>query len=271
MPDEEHYTTAEDMALITKYAIGVDGFADAFGKVYYEMPPTNVQTEQRNFYSQSMMLNNTVYYDERVIGAKLGWTEESGHTMVTVAEESGRELICVVMNSSKYDKYKDTKKLLDYGFSQFVPVTLTENDLTSKDIPIDISGTTIGYTAAHTDETTLLLHKKVDKNTLKVQFSVPDTITELPDEGQTYSVTVSADNKAVPTFSGVLYTGESVLEIDREIADKFMDLQNSANLFRGFESSNIKIWIKICALAFVACFIIILAAVRFKGKKRIAD
>lgn len=51
------------------------------------MEPTDKNTEARPFVNQSdMMKKNSPYYCEGIVGGKLGWTEEAGNTMVTVAQ-----------------------------------------------------------------------------------------------------------------------------------------------------------------------------------------
>ncbi|MBQ4538145.1 MAG: D-alanyl-D-alanine carboxypeptidase [Oscillospiraceae bacterium] len=136
--NKEHYTTAYDMALITRWALGIDGFRDLFGATYYSVPPTNKQPIQRNIGTHHMMLVTSKYYYEGTTGGKLGWTPEAHHTMVTLAERDGLELICVVMDSrTQYEKFKDATKLLDYCFENF---TVSEMKLNQyADVPIAVT------------------------------------------------------------------------------------------------------------------------------------
>ena len=115
--DENHYTTAYDMARITMAAIRIPTFTKIFSTPLYEMPPTNKQPKERTLRSTNAMLNGKYKY-EGVIAGKTGWINQSGNTLVTAARRDGRTLIAVVMQApSKSDACEDTAALLDYGFS----------------------------------------------------------------------------------------------------------------------------------------------------------
>ena len=116
--DENHYTTAYDMARITLAALKLPKFAEIFGALSYEIPPTNKQRETRYFSSANPMLTGEHKY-EGVIAGKTGYIDESGRTLMTAAERDGRTLIAVVMKAAgKNDACEDTAALLDYGFAE---------------------------------------------------------------------------------------------------------------------------------------------------------
>lgn len=135
--DKEHYTTAYDMALITRWAIGIEGFREVFGATSYSILPTNKQPVQRNIGTHHMMLVESKYYYEGTEGGKLGWTPEAHHTMVTLAKRNGMELICVVMDSrTQYEKFNDTIALLDYCFENYVVSEIKVKKFADKTIPV---------------------------------------------------------------------------------------------------------------------------------------
>ena len=137
MPEMNHYTTARDMAIITKYALSVPGFMTYFSAWEWTIPATNKNSE-RNFGTHHAMIVGSQYnathgYDYAT-GGKLGWTEEAMHTAVTTASNGEMDLICVVMKSKhKNAKYKDSRLLLDYCFENFksveIPVTVKKSEL----------------------------------------------------------------------------------------------------------------------------------------------
>ncbi|MDD3229497.1 MAG: D-alanyl-D-alanine carboxypeptidase [Oscillospiraceae bacterium] len=130
--DENHYTTAYDMAKITAEAIKVPGFTDVFSATYFEIPPTNKQPDTRYFGNRNKLLNGEMPY-EGIIMSKTGWTSESQHTLVTAAKRGGTTLIAVVMKSSMSNyKWDDTVQLLDYGFSQFYRTEISISQLASQ-------------------------------------------------------------------------------------------------------------------------------------------
>ncbi|MEA5135650.1 MAG: serine hydrolase [Candidatus Fimivivens sp.] len=126
--DKNHYTSAYDMALITRWALTVDGFRALFGTEEYTIPPTNKQSQSRTIGTHHHMLVQSKYYYEGTEGGKLGWTPEAQHTLVTLAKRGDKELICVVMKTrTQYEKYVDAAKLLDYCFENFSTATMTVN------------------------------------------------------------------------------------------------------------------------------------------------
>ena len=126
--DKNHYTSAYDMALITRWALTVDGFRALFGAESYTIPPSNKQSKSRTFGTHHHMLVESKYYYEGTEGGKLGWTPEAQHTLVTLAKRGDMELICVVMKTrTQYEKYIDAAKLLDYCFDNFSTAAMTVN------------------------------------------------------------------------------------------------------------------------------------------------
>ena len=129
LPDNSHYTTAHDMALITAEALKRDDFAKYFSTNRFDMGPTNEREETRQFWNANYFVNG---YEpcEGLVMTRTGWTEEARHTLVTAAERDGITLIAVVMYSEHQgEKYDDTLALLDYCFENYTTLTVTGDDM----------------------------------------------------------------------------------------------------------------------------------------------
>ena len=125
LPDDNHYTTAYDLAMITRERVKYDLFNRIFSADTYSMPGTNIRSDGRVFHSQNWYING-VTPCEGLVMSKIGWTEEATHTMVTCCERDGLRLICVVMKSiNRADKWKDTTALLDWAFSNYKRISFT--------------------------------------------------------------------------------------------------------------------------------------------------
>ena len=125
LPDDNHYTTAYDLAMITRDRVKYDLFNRIFSADTYSMPGTNIRSDGRVFHSQNWYING-VTPCEGLVMSKIGWTEEATHTMVTCCERDGLRLICVVMKSiNRADKWKDTTALLDWAFSNYKRISFT--------------------------------------------------------------------------------------------------------------------------------------------------
>lgn len=125
LPDENHYTTASDMAKIAKSAWLNPLFRRYCTKRYYEIPPTNKFTEARQLLNHHKMMKNGEYYYEGVRGGKTGYTDASGNTLVTYCKRGNITLVAVILNStSAANAYSDTASLFNYGFENFEKVDM---------------------------------------------------------------------------------------------------------------------------------------------------
>ncbi len=204
--DENHYTTAYDMALIAKELLTHEEYRSMMSETYYEIPPTNKQTETRYLHGQHQMLNpNSIYYYEYATGGKTGFTSEALNTLVTYAERDGMELIAVVMKCNGAEHYTDTAALFDYGFENYESVKLlsaADHTTTVKvtetynDKPVEL-GT---ITAAPAEDVYHTLPKGTDTSQIKVETDCPETIEAPVTEGQTVgTLKVSLGGETIKT------------------------------------------------------------------------
>lgn len=108
--DENHYSTAYDMAMLTREALKNEDFREICGtkraKLKFGNPP----------YERWLVnTNKLLTMFDGCIGVKTGFTDEAGRCLVSAAEKNGVTLICVTLNAS--DDWNDHKKMYDYGFS----------------------------------------------------------------------------------------------------------------------------------------------------------
>lgn len=174
--DENHYTTAYDMALIAKKLLQNKTYRSIMSETYYLIPPTEKQEEERHLHGQHQMLNsNSLYYYEGTIGGKTGYTTEARNTLVTYAKKDGMELIAVVLKCEGAEHYTDTKALFDYGFSNFKTVKV----LSTKDIHEKIAITETYKNNTDTKETITLGLKKDIYATIPIDADVSQIKTDV--------------------------------------------------------------------------------------------
>lgn len=109
--DEEHYTTAHDLAHLMAYAMKNEIFA-------------TITASQRKIFAREgegvrVLINHNKLlktYDG-VIGGKTGFTKKSGRCLVSVAERDGLRLIAVTLNAP--DDWRDHATLYDFGFDNY--------------------------------------------------------------------------------------------------------------------------------------------------------
>ncbi|HEX6594570.1 MAG TPA: D-alanyl-D-alanine carboxypeptidase family protein [Bacillota bacterium] len=115
--EEEHYSTAYDMALLMQYAMKNDQFKHISQTVSY-------QSKERSYpwYNKNKLL--TTYYDH-CTGGKTGFTRVSGRTLVTSARKNNQDLIVVTLNAA--DDWNDHIHLYEWGFKNKTAHTLQQS------------------------------------------------------------------------------------------------------------------------------------------------
>ena len=117
--DPDHYTSAHDMALISREAIQNPTFREITGCTEYTVASTNLRPEGFPLSHKHQMLMYTKYHYDACIGGKTGYTSEAKNTLVTYAEKDGHTLACVVMENSDGHIYPDTINAMDYCFNHY--------------------------------------------------------------------------------------------------------------------------------------------------------
>ena len=127
--DEQHYTTARDMALITSALYQFDEFKTVSQTLNYTIGETNLMKETRTFQQNHKMLwPGNYYYYEYCTGGKTGYTDQSRTTLVTTAENAGLRLVAVILQDDG-DVYVDTRSMFDYAYNNFSKVSLSDQTL----------------------------------------------------------------------------------------------------------------------------------------------
>lgn len=132
---KEHYTTAYDLALITCYALKNPQFLEIINTSNYE------------FYEKSKGNKKTVYNRdafltqyEGAIGVKTGFTANAGYCFTGAAKREEKTLVSVVLACgwppNKNYKWEDTKKLMNYGFTEYQTTKLNQDQIMLSQIPV---------------------------------------------------------------------------------------------------------------------------------------
>ena len=140
--NDNHYSTAYDMALIAKYCIKNEEFRNIIVNPKCELPETSLYTGQRVFRNNNSLLDSKdKYYYEYCIGGKTGYTKEAENCLVSISNKDGMELITVVlkgMNTENGESARnvDTINLFNYGYENYNITTIKKKGekLTSIDI-----------------------------------------------------------------------------------------------------------------------------------------
>lgn len=129
LPDENHYVSAYDMALISRAAYQNPTFAKIIGTESYQIPPTNTHadpTPLNNHHSMLHPYHTSRYVYPYCLGGKTGYTRAANSTLVTYAAKDGMTLVCVVLNVTSPGHWIDTTNLFNYCFDNFAAYNVAD-------------------------------------------------------------------------------------------------------------------------------------------------
>ena len=125
--NENHYTTAHDLALIARAFFQNEQLAKIGNTGSYHFEATATQPDDFYIRNKHQLISGDITY-EGIKGGKTGYTEQARQTLVTCAERNDMRLICVILKEESPNQFYDTVKLFDYGFTNFAPVNIAENE-----------------------------------------------------------------------------------------------------------------------------------------------
>ncbi len=128
--DDNHYTTAYDLALISCYAMKNDDFRKIVSTKSIDIP-FSTRNYNRRLINKNKMLNEF----EGATGIKTGYTKKAGRCLVSSAKRGGIEFVCVVLNCAPM--FEKSKTLLTSAFINYQNYKIMESDHIVKFIDIE--------------------------------------------------------------------------------------------------------------------------------------
>ena len=212
LDDDNHYTTAYELALITNYALKNDVFANLVKTKTYTI---SINNHPKTLSNTNELLGNL----DGVYGVKTGFTNGANRCLVTAVKRDNMDIICIVLGAdTKKDRTKDSINLINYSFNNFKMVNIKEKitnefvnwkicnsssfrvekgvsnsvDIIIQDIPYDF----FPIKCNHTDDMSIYIY-------CNTELTAP-----LPSGSTLGYLTVSVDNQTVLTLN--LYNSNSI-------------------------------------------------------------
>lgn len=124
--NEDHYSTAYDLALIGQYAMKNETFRKIVSTTQYTLPTTNKYDKTDRFFvtTNELLKTSSKYYYKYTTGCKTGYTDAAKNCIIATAKKDDVELLAVVLYDSRSDdgtslREVDCKTLFEYGFNNF--------------------------------------------------------------------------------------------------------------------------------------------------------
>ena len=116
---KEHYTTARDLATLTRHAMKNNAFVSIAASLEYELPPTSRREALILSSNTELLQKDSPFFYQGAYGVKSGYTRAAGFCYVGAAEKNGRQLIAVVLDCrTRNMAWEDMKRLFNHGFAQ---------------------------------------------------------------------------------------------------------------------------------------------------------
>jgi D-alanyl-D-alanine carboxypeptidase (penicillin-binding protein 5/6) len=219
LPKEGHYTTARDLALITRYALHNPVF-DSIVKTKKKDILWPGRDQNKVLFNHNKLLWRYQYAD----GVKTGYTREAGKCLVSSATKNGQRLIAVVFNSKLI--YDDSEKLFDYGFANYQLINLVSQRENLGRINV-IAGIKPQIAVLPNRSLTMLFHKGMEEQ-IKVALEMHKSI-EAPVERmqQVGEIQVKLGNKILETVPVVAAESVSRKSLIQKLWDWVKGIFNS--------------------------------------------
>ena len=195
LDDENHYSTAYDMALLMDCAMKNEKFAQITGEK--SMTVDFLTPQKQVVYNNH---NRLLSMYEYCIGGKTGYTKSAGRCLVSVAEKNGLTLIAVTLNAP--DDWNDHMKMYDYGFSRISAIDTDDSD---EQFTIDVVGSDKSEISVGCDVSENIAVSKDDKEKVERVVYMPRFVYAPINKGECIGmVTYTLDGEIVaqnPVFA----------------------------------------------------------------------
>lgn len=196
--DDNHYTTAYDIALITQEALKDDLIAEICTERFFdgngagEKRSVDMITEDYEWDNTNLLLGgrfgNSEYMYKYATGAKTGSTSDAGACLSSSATNDDENLIAVVLGCELPYNWKDSKTLLEFGFNNYSKVTIQEKNKEVKEVYIDkprLADEDVLSLITTNDITVLLNEEEAQRITTSISINEEYKSTKLVNESTT--------------------------------------------------------------------------------------
>lgn len=173
LPNEDHYTTAHDMALFGKEALK---YPDILEKM--SQREAVIETNERSVTIKSP--NSIPTKNQKALGGKTGFTNAAQHTLIEVLKDGDKKVVAVTMHSTKDGKYEDMNTMSEYAFSQIQSTKLFDKgeiyhifEMNGDEYPLLLKEVAAVSVAGGKKED---LSQEIEWNTKKKEFKKGDTV-----------------------------------------------------------------------------------------------
>ena len=259
--DDEHYTTANDIYTLAKYAYNIPLIKEMSSKA------TDVHAS-RTIANSNLLLNpnSSVFYKPTVCG-KTGFTDEAGRCLVSIASYGGYNYMAVVLNAKTIkgarNDFIDSANMYRWAFNNFEYKTVLGNTTPVAEIPVELSKDADFVKLTLEGGLEALLPKEADSSTISIE---PNLLYESVD-----APVVKGD---IMGTADIYYAEEKIGTVnlvaanDVEVSKMMKFMRDAKDFAKAFFTSPLMIVIYILFGVFIIGFIALTVYLNLNKKKR---
>ena len=238
LQDDNHYTTAKDLAFLMKYCLQNETFRKISGQASCAIPATNMSAPRKYDSTNQLLIAGNEYYYQYVFSGKTGFTTEAKHCLVTAAYNNNLELICVVLGND--DRFNVTRSLYDYAFANYELKNVINQD----------------------DVVTNITVNGASSNTRNLNLLISETIPALVETGSNIKLTpiIELNNN----ISAPISQGDVLGKVTYSING--VDYTSNLIAANDVEESNVIIYLALGLTLLIIIFIIWIIVIKRKNK-----
>ena len=226
--NDDHYTTAHDMYLISNYAMKNDTFAQIVSTYQYKLPATNkYPNNDRIMENTNDFINpKSGYYNKIVKGIKTGTTLQAGNCLITDSSENGLDFITVVLGAkTSNSKFSETRKMIKYAYNNYTLTDLHKKGDVIKNIDVEnATEETKNLNLIISDDVTVMNNVKIKKDEIKPNIELNENIVAPIKEGDELgTIKYNVD--------GLEYTAKLLAQKDVELKTYYVEIAIGVGIF----------------------------------------
>ena len=208
MHDENHYTTAFDLAILMQYCMKNDTFRKIAGSASCSIPATNKYGVRSYNSTNELIIPNNKNYYQYVTAGKTGYTSQAGDCLVSCSYKDDLELICVVLGGKTVNgvstRFSESRELYEYGYNNYSIKTLINKDSVVSQIEIEnATKDTKNLDLLISQDITALVNNSENYDNLVPELNINETVQAPIDEGTVIGT-------AVYDIDGIQYTSNLI-------------------------------------------------------------
>ena len=190
--DENHYTTARDLSIITQAALKSENFRQIVDTYEYQLPDDNVRQNIPKLKTTNMLIyrsmSNSLYYS-RAHGIKTGYTSQAGRCVISEATGDGLDLLGIVCGAATtildsgdllMENFTECARLFDYGFDNYSYLPIMSSLYPVDQVKINNSAGAEAVAVAPQDEIKVLLPNDYDPDKLVTDIQLNSDSVDAP-------------------------------------------------------------------------------------------